>query len=255
MGKAKHMSKSKLSVQSKHHQNHSSKELYILVIAHPDDESMFFLPTLVALCQTAIVWIVCLTTGNYNGLGAARVKELEQVAALLGIHKLCILNDLVDHPTQRWVILHATTCIKERLWEQEKIAEKYTNIVFLTFDYKGVSGHVNHMDTCAAVQQLAAQENLECWSLQTVSNPIVKYLPIGEWMRLLISFAGLDTNRSISSTTNATVHVYKLYDPCLNWKAMATHQSQFVWYRRLFVIFSCYSYVNVWNKCECEKND
>jgi len=33
-------------------------------------------------------------------------------------------------------------------------------------------------------------------------------------------------------------------DPWLAYKMMAAHASQFVWYRRLFVIFSRYSYIN-----------
>ena len=37
---------------------------------------------------------------------------------------------------------------------------------------------------------------------------------------------------------------YRLQQPALNWRAMASHTSQFVWYRRLFVVFSCYTYVN-----------
>jgi N-acetylglucosaminylphosphatidylinositol deacetylase len=49
----------------------------LLVIAHPDDEAMFFAPMLMALeanvCQVSIV---CLSTGNYGGLGAIRRQEL-----------------------------------------------------------------------------------------------------------------------------------------------------------------------------------
>ena len=29
---------------------------------------------------------------------------------------------------------------------------------------------------------------------------------------------------------------------------MSLHRTQFRWYRRLFVLYSCYSYVNVWNE-------
>ena len=31
---------------------------------------------------------------------------------------------------------------------------------------------------------------------------------------------------------------------CVLWRAMNAHKSQFVWYRRLFVVFSSYTYVN-----------
>ena len=37
-----------------------------------------------------------------------------------------------------------------------------------------------------------------------------------------------------------------MYQPCINWNMMALHTSQFVWYRRLFVIFSQFTFVNTW---------
>lgn len=33
-------------------------------------------------------------------------------------------------------------------------------------------------------------------------------------------------------------------DPVPSWKAMSAHWSQFVWFRRLFVVFSVYTFVN-----------
>jgi hypothetical protein len=35
-----------------------------------------------------------------------------------------------------------------------------------------------------------------------------------------------------------------MINPSLVWNAMKAHHSQFVWYRRLFVVFSRYSYAN-----------
>jgi hypothetical protein len=37
-----------------------------------------------------------------------------------------------------------------------------------------------------------------------------------------------------------------MFHPTLVWRAMKAHYSQFVWYRKLFVMFSRYSYVNDW---------
>ena len=49
----------------------------LLVIAHPDDEAMFFSPLLTMLAATTCkVSIVCLSTGNYAGLGQIRRQEL-----------------------------------------------------------------------------------------------------------------------------------------------------------------------------------
>jgi N-acetylglucosaminylphosphatidylinositol deacetylase len=109
--------------------------LYVLVIAHPDDESMFFIPTLQNLKSSAastslsssppyiLVWLVCLTNGNYNGLGLERQRELERVVTnhfhnqidqLLWLFPNNMLEDdnnkdanvavCEDHPSQPWNI-------------------------------------------------------------------------------------------------------------------------------------------------------
>ena len=38
------------------------------------------------------------------------------------------------------------------------------------------------------------------------------------------------------------------FNPIDIWRAMAAHHSQFVWYRRLFIMFSRYSYINNFRK-------
>lgn len=59
-----------------------------LLIAHPDDEAMFFAPTLLALTRPDTgnhVKILCLSTGNQDGLGDTRREELKKSAKLLGL--------------------------------------------------------------------------------------------------------------------------------------------------------------------------
>lgn len=59
-----------------------------LLIAHPDDEAMFFAPTLLALTSPETgnhVKILCLSTGNADGLGETRRRELVKSALLLGL--------------------------------------------------------------------------------------------------------------------------------------------------------------------------
>jgi N-acetylglucosaminylphosphatidylinositol deacetylase len=45
----------------------------------------------------------------------------------------------------------------------------------------------------------------------------------------------------LSSLSN---HCYLAFCPMMNYRAMAAHVSQFVWYRRLFVLFSRYTFIN-----------
>ncbi|KAI5290304.1 N-acetylglucosaminyl-phosphatidylinositol de-N-acetylase [Ascosphaera aggregata] len=59
-----------------------------LLIAHPDDEAMFFSPTLLDLTSPDrgnIVSILCLSDGNAAGLGHVRQNELHASAARLGV--------------------------------------------------------------------------------------------------------------------------------------------------------------------------
>lgn len=88
----------------------------LLLTAHPDDEAMFFAPTILALNankprsqiqsdapgQTVLsspdrtnphLFSLCLSTGNADGLGSIRTKELTQSLDILGIE-----------PGRRWVV-------------------------------------------------------------------------------------------------------------------------------------------------------
>jgi N-acetylglucosaminylphosphatidylinositol deacetylase len=71
----------------------------LLVTAHPDDECMFFAPTLLSLRRAGVrVTLLCLSEGNYDGLGAIRREELKRSALLLGIpaDRVSVLNDPYD---------------------------------------------------------------------------------------------------------------------------------------------------------------
>jgi N-acetylglucosaminylphosphatidylinositol deacetylase len=69
----------------------------LLVIAHPDDEAMFFVPTLRALAASRTpTHILCLCTGDYDRLGARRRGELFASARRLGIEGAAV--HIVDRP-------------------------------------------------------------------------------------------------------------------------------------------------------------
>lgn len=72
----------------------------LLVIAHPDDEAMFFAPLLLALksnlCTTSIL---CLSTGDYDGLGSTRRVELLKSADCYNIDRNRV--HVIDHENLR----------------------------------------------------------------------------------------------------------------------------------------------------------
>ena len=58
----------------------------LFVIAHPDDESMFFLPSIQDfVAKDWIVHILCLSNGSSGGIGSVREKELLKAAVVLSI--------------------------------------------------------------------------------------------------------------------------------------------------------------------------
>jgi N-acetylglucosaminylphosphatidylinositol deacetylase len=241
---------------SRHEKIASDDDLYVFVTAHPDDESMFFLPTIQALISRGeTVWLLCLSTGNFNGLGRIREKELINAGKLLGFDQTIVCDTLQDHPTQRWKAEQVCRDIKTALSNNIPKSSKYKriNVKIITFDEGGISGHVNHIDTVLGVAELLRSSttslrvgnnalSFEGWQLETEYNLIAKYLPLLAWSWLLLSLFGWKPATTLQESDS--FRQYALYEPSLNWRAMATHHSQFVWYRRLFVVFSCYTYVN-----------
>ena len=65
----------------------SDKTRVLLVISHPDDESMFFVPTINSLirCEDVEVFVLCLSTGNFDGMGMQRQLEMDDAVEFLGI--------------------------------------------------------------------------------------------------------------------------------------------------------------------------
>jgi hypothetical protein len=138
----------------------------LLVLAHPDDESMFFAPAIAHLLRAAAsVHLLCLSTGNYNGLGALRSSELRAASRVLRLSGCTIIDDaeLQDGPNNPWppaaiarrsqpLILQpcSSSHVMSRVSEAALL---YRASHILTFDSGGVSAHPNHVDThtaCAA---------------------------------------------------------------------------------------------------------
>lgn len=196
----------------------------LLLTAHPDDESMFFIPFLSYFNQNEVK-MLCLTSGNAAGLGKIREKELLSAAKLLKISQIQILDreELPDSMSIDWNPKDIINALEAYL-----SSEKIDAIV--TFDDYGVSGHTNHRAINKALKQHRSTfPQIQMWELESTSI-FRKYLGIID-----IIFS--------SRSPYAAVNI----NPILPFKAMATHYSQFVWYRKLFVLFSRYSYLNTFN--------
>lgn len=300
-------------------------DLYFLIIAHPDDESMFFYPTIHHLTTptTTItiptttstsmttpetnpnLHIVCLSNGNYNHLGHVREKELYKACHdILGLPhpNIHIVNDpnMPDDPNIVWdatvvadtierliykqchFILQSQTQIQPNInthpnqvdiqCRQEQNQNPILNVALLTFDSGGVSGHANHVDTWKGVWKFLSRNrgedgntningihlHVRAFQLETIYFPLRKYIPPLDWIFLavhsFINYWFYLLGRISKNTNNASFQTAS-FQPVQVWRAMAAHASQFVWYRKLSVLWSRYSYVNTWNEINYNFSD
>ncbi|KAI8823645.1 putative deacetylase LmbE-like domain-containing protein [Fimicolochytrium jonesii] len=115
----------------------------LLLIAHPDDECMFFAPTVIELVKSgADVEVLCLSQGNADGLGDVRPTELVKSCKALGIldsSKVSCLDhaELQDDPNAWWKASVIADVLSAHIGDRAIEA-------IITFDQYGISGHANH---------------------------------------------------------------------------------------------------------------
>ena len=203
----------------------------LLVIAHPDDESMFFSPLLSFLERRHYsdnTHILSLSNGGND----ARSKELKAAGMrVFGIRKKRIqIKDFKDGMNEDW----NTRIILEYI--QQYVKENDIEILF-TFDGFGVSGHPNH---CSIYKALANNLNslqlTDVYSLRSVSI-CRKYSMYFKALLCLLICVPFNWN-----LCKCDFAILSAPNKC--WDGMIHHKSQFVWFRKLFVVFSRYSWIN-----------
>ncbi|KAI8872682.1 LmbE-like protein [Ramicandelaber brevisporus] len=224
------------------------KHRVLLVIAHPDDECMFFAPTIVNLARRRQdeVHVLCLSTGNHDGQGNVRKEELVRSCAVLGIHEshITVFDDpkLPDNPRVAWNTALVAAIIESHV-------QNLSIDMLITFDSRGISGHANHIAAYLGVVQMLERsprftpENLPCYRLTTV--PLVrKYVGLFD---MLFSVSGVSKTPSgvgIQCSADSLLFVASPSEVMLGRRAMYEHESQLLWFRQLSVIFSRYMYIN-----------
>ncbi|KAF8733058.1 hypothetical protein HU200_015419 [Digitaria exilis] len=187
----------------------------LLVVAHPDDESMFFAPTILFLKSKGHnIHILCMSQGNADGLGITRKEELYHACDTLKIPREQV--EVLDHPKlqdgfhEKWDhgLLAELTMEHVQLWAIDTI---------MTFDSYGVSGHPNHQDVHHGIRkllQLNGQGNIEAWQLASL-NILRKYIgPVDIWLSSLIS-----------SSSKQAIYTLVNNSPSKSYEAMAAHRS------------------------------
>ncbi|XP_036624501.1 N-acetylglucosaminyl-phosphatidylinositol de-N-acetylase [Trichosurus vulpecula] len=207
----------------------------LLVIAHPDDEAMFFAPTLLGLTRLRYrVSLLCFSAGNYYNQGAVRKRELVQSCDVLGIPPSSVTiidhRHLPDDPKVQWNTELVANLLLKHI--------KANNIdLVVTFDTGGVSGHANHIALYSAIRFLHSTgklpEGCSVLTLESV-NILRKYMSI---LDLLFTW----------SQTQDVLFVLTQKEGEQAKKAMLCHKSQLLWYRYLYITFSRFMIINSLN--------
>lgn len=190
--------------------NHQFKGRTLLLIAHPDDESMFFAPFVLS----ARPIVLCLSIGDYYNKGSIRETEMRALCKNYNI-PLILSNYFIDNET--WDIKSIINVLKN--WHT---AIKFDRIV--TFDSKGVSGHKNHISCYYAAKKFGSEFKLPIFCLKS-KNIICKYT----------CDLGYKTDASF------IIPISQVHVPiCM----MSYHVSQMVWFRYFYILFSNYMIYN-----------
>jgi N-acetylglucosaminylphosphatidylinositol deacetylase len=209
----------------------------LLVTSHPDDECMFFGPTILSLTKNPAVslFLLCMSNGDYRREGRTRKGELYQACKVLGIQEdnITVLSytKLRDDPSLRWRDEIVSEVVLQTIESQDIDT-------VITFDRHGVSGHKNHCALYTAMAFLCLENRIprtcRVFALRTV-NFLRKYSSI------------LDVPMSFLLTPSAAYVASPKRWLKLR-RAMKEHKSQYVWYRKLYMLASRYILINTFDE-------
>lgn len=218
---------------------------------------MFFGPIIRLLSSSKLnnkIFVLCMTSGNYYGLGETRKNELILSCKNLVVDKESIKVEIIDdnqklpdNPIKQWDKQLCCTII-ENFVQSNKID------VLVTFDKHGVSAHLNHcflnqciLDILKSSSTSSSLKTLKhVYFLKTV-NVLRKYLFIFDLVPTLFLnslFDLLKINHKISNFSPSILAVNTLNDYAICFNSMLKHESQLTWFRYLYIISSRYMFIN-----------
>lgn len=214
----------------------------LFVIAHPDDECMFFAPAILSASKNNPTYLLCLCNGDFYGQGKIREKEFHRSCATLGVAQdhVILINDqkLLDGPDKQWDVRdiekHLVQIIRDHKVE-----------IIISFDDWGVSGHTNHIAISKCLRELLRQSTLP------------------DDVKLVLSLESVGILRKYSSIIDVLISLILNWNYCAlsNTRdfmraqiAMRAHASQLFWFRILYVVFSRYMIVNTFKPLYIKRN-
>lgn len=248
------------------------------VVAHPDDEAMFMVPTVIGMLSSSRnadhgaseggnqdsekerkrniqIHMMCLSSGNADGIGATRIDEwrkcLRHMAVISNEHHVQVVNRVEPlRLDARAILVDNEEEFADGMrthWDENRISQyvesfvlRYELQALFTFDGHGISQHPNHKAVHGGVMKFLGQHNAVLgYELETVSL----WRKYAAFLDALLpgSTSRYDSDNYLSYIipSDYTFHAYS---------AMQCHASQFVWFRKLFVAVSRYAYYNTWKR-------
>lgn len=222
---------------------------YILfIIAHPDDETMFFSPTIFSIKELKSklerkginikLHILCLSNGNFYGQGKIRENEFEKVMLHMKIDKYKLINDESRFPDKD--MYYKSSDVEEEIAKYiENENDDELSLIF-TFDEKGVSKHKNHISCYEGLISYLKNNKKSLMSRKIQVYLLDSYGIIYQYLLQILSFLWF----LIKPYGFIGFYMLRVY------KSMRLYDSQFFWWRKLHVIVSVYSYFNTFTKIE-----
>ncbi|ETS03727.1 putative glycan biosynthesis protein [Trichoderma reesei RUT C-30] len=224
----------------------------LVVTAHPDDECLFFSPTILGILdrnRAVNGGLLVMSTGNNYGKGDTRKEELKGSCQALGINpsRCEAFNHprLQDNPKVWWdtALIHSIIREYVKRWDVDAI---------ITFDEGGVSGHINHRAVSAAVSEYVTSTKDAPPAYKLVTTGVLrKYtflfdLPLTalSFFWRIVSAAFYPSVKADSDVTSKALLANSLHRYALTRAAFASHSSQYSWDRHLYMILSRYVWFN-----------
>lgn len=138
----------------------------LLVVAHPDDETIFFGGLIQSLKD--LPWhVICVTDGNADGRGKERAREFEQATKLLGVKS----SEIWTYPDKFPDRLPVDEIAQKLLDKKLPIKEIYTH------GPMGEYGHPHHQDVCLAVHRAYPKKKIFSPASNSLAEKIIKLTP------------------------------------------------------------------------------
>lgn len=125
---------------------------FVCIFAHPDDEAFGPSGTIIKLAKDFNMYLICVTRGEagqnslkeQKELGKIREEELKECAKFLGMKKVFFL-DFIDGTL-------SNSLYHELAEKIEKILIELKPTGIMTFESRGISGHLDHIAVSMATQ-------------------------------------------------------------------------------------------------------